>query len=69
MFIGNIHWKKFLFGNITLIWTHGFDIGNGIGKIGNKLDWKHKIRLETFVLDWKQKRTLETIFLDWKQNA
>ena len=24
--------------------------------IGNKLDWKHKKRLETFVLDWKQKK-------------
>ena len=42
--------------------------------IGNKLDWKHKKRLETFVLDWKQKKyignnlfRLETLFLDWKQ--
>ena len=42
-------------------------------QIGNKLDWKHKKRLETFVLDWKQKKDignnlfrLETKSLDWK---
>ena len=41
-------------------------------QIGNKLDWKHKKRLETFVLDWKQKKDignnlfrLETKSLDW----
>ena len=36
-------------------------------QIGNKLDWKHKKRLESFVLDWKQKKdienTIETIYV------